>query len=161
MTNILKLIGIFLISFTCLAGSGTTTLTAPTSFMGSSTKWEKLGNYIIKSDYKTYVINWKGRGGLNDNLNGFLWQIHKAKTQGKIIVLNMVGTSYSAHADALCYASKIINKNNNQAMYHMSTSTINDTYRYFNLCKKKGIITENQIKQIHSGKEIYVVPKSN
>lgn len=143
-------------------GYKTAILDTPSDF-GSWGTWNSIGNFLVSSHYQVYILNWQGHGGRTDIGKRFIAYIQQAEAQGKRIVIKMTGNSYSMHALVPCYASQIINKNNQFLMYHAdgydnvrttkSKSTIN---QQLNMCVSAGILSSGKVDKLWNGYEVYV-----
>lgn len=151
----------------------TITLDTPVEFSrNTADEWEKIGRYLETSDHDTYIINWGGNGGLIDIGKSFINHIISAKAQGKIIVINIVGNSYSMHALVPCYATKVTNTFNLFSMFHADSYRIGETdYRAsqgnsiinqeLNQCAAVGRISYQGINTMWQGYEVYVTKTSH
>lgn len=154
-------ISVIAVSITFSYQPSTVTLTAPTSFLQAG-PWQSLGNYLVNSNYKVYIINWQGQGGSTNIGKPFLRAIQQAQHQGKTIILNLTGNSYSMHALVFCYVNRVINHTNSYAMFHADAvlgvvqtqrqSVINGE---LNQCRSRGVLTAYDIMEIWSGHEVY------
>ena len=132
----------------------------------NNTIWADIGDRILNSNYKVYYINWKGLGGWTKESLDFAKMIEKAKSQGKIIIFNLIGYSASSHAFVTCYSSKII-FNNQTLMFHGPGDMDGKRYKFdpsgnvtilFNQCVKRGLLTRRDSEHMYkgSGYEIYL-----
>lgn len=123
-----------------------------------SNQWHAVENYLTHTNFKTYTLDIKGTGGDLDMMYVFADVIQSAQKQGKVIIFNLVGDVWSAHADIICYADSV-NMNGYKMHYHSGFSTdeygdvIDDNgkaaFNYqldaFNVCKEKRILDQKQI----------------
>lgn len=142
--------------------SNTVILSAPDSFEEDRIRqWSSLGNYLVTTNYKYYIIEWHGYGGYMYIMYDFIDSIKRAQNQGKIIILRMDGPSYSAHAVVGCYTDKIENNNIYFLMFHAPAYNIgkkthiasrDDT---FSMCVSNNILTSESVDKIWDGYEAY------
>ena len=129
--------------------------------------WDALGQFIVNSNFKTYVLEWGGVGGYVYIGHDFIHYLQTAQAQGKKIVLNLVNPSYSMHAVVACYADKLLNSDNvlmfheegffEGKMYYRIAPKDSDIQADLEQCTKAGILTQNDIKTLESGNEIWKV----
>jgi len=144
------------------AGNQTVTINTPSDFDSWGT-WNSIGNFLVTSHYKTYVLNWRGYGGRTDYGKAFIQYIQRAERQGKRIVIKMTGNSYSMHALVPCYATQVINNSNKFLMYHADGYSDYRTARnhstitnQLNMCVSVGILTSGKLNKMWDGYEVYI-----
>ncbi len=134
-------------------------------------QWATIANFILTSNYKIYILNWAGYGGSVDTGNRFISNLIRAKKQGKHIIFNLVGDSWSMHSLVVCYADEIYNFDKFFLMFHAPAiytpvgertvprrgSGINSD---LNTCMERNIITNEDIDRIFDHTEVYVKKNS-
>lgn len=154
-----------LFSSTCLAVDY---FWCPKDFYGS--EWSDLGQEIVADPSNVIVIKWKGNGGDVEVGHDFIDQIRYAQHEGKKVILDLIGNSYSMHSNVICYVDGIITHPHTKFMFHQ--------YRYYGLlgptyslpgyiqklededftqCTNRGILKPDEINYILSQHgEIYI-----
>lgn len=144
--------------------NSTVRLDTPFDFHNWS-QWTSLGSFITRSNYKVYILNWKGVGGDVAIGKDFVEYIKQAQRQGKVIIINLTGDAYSVHAFVTCYADKINNPHNRFLMFHADESTYTHRrYTYFTTslssqfqnCVNRGILPQASLDKMWSGYEVYI-----
>lgn len=173
MIRFLLLLGILVLnSCTTLSSSKldsrTLVLTSPTVFSsGTQSNWESMAREITRSSAKTIIFYWQGYGGDMDIGMTIISAIERAKSQGKTVIIKVIGYSASMHALVPCYASKVEQENGGVLMFHLASTIFGvDHSRYsqnqvrelMQGCVAKGIVTEGDIREVQSGRELYVLP---
>lgn len=130
-------------------------------------EWNSIGYFLTHSHYKSYTLNWQGYGGSVSLGKDFIDDIQRAQKQGKIIILNLIGNSYSMHALVACYVNKTVNLNNKYLMFHADAywasgkdiRTTKDGSRIvkeLEHCQQEGIISKRDLDILWTGFEVYV-----
>lgn len=141
-------------------------LNVPKEFEFNNVKqWRSIEYFIQTSHYSTYVLNWQGYGGYVDIGKEFINKLLMAESQGKTVILNLTGASYSEHANIVCYFQF---RNSNQLlMFHADGYSSNgreyrmhknqsDIMPALTMCVKRGILTQRDLDILWNGNEVYV-----
>ncbi len=124
--------------------------------------WKAIGKFLVQSQYKTYVLNWRGYGGNVSDGEDFINQILKARKQRKTIIIKLIGNAYSIQALIPCYTD-IQGNNKYYLMYHRDSigdrpvpKVISRIENELAVCKQRGILTQTNINDMYNGMEVYV-----
>lgn len=99
------------------------TVTVPQTFMGEDiAKWDDLSTSIRQAQVKTINLEIQGFGGDVFAMNRFIAAVKYAQQHGHIINMTVVGPSYSAHANIVCYANSVTIKPEGSLMFHQMKS---------------------------------------
>lgn len=143
-----------------------------TFFPQNESAWRKIEYTLTHTHYKTYIFNWRGFGGNIYQGRELIQAINEAHSQNKVIIMRIIGNSYSMHAVVPCYADQVIYASSGFLMFHAdsytdengkehrvsrSESIMNDG---FQVCVNKNIITNHDVDVLWQGYEVYVY-KSN
>lgn len=110
--------------------SGTLYLTAPIAFENNYTSnWKALERTILTTTTKTIVIYWEGNGGYVYQGHQFIDVVEKAKSEGKTITFVVTGSTWSMHANVLCYNNSVM-QSNAYLVFHNVRTTIFGTTTY-------------------------------
>jgi ATP-dependent protease ClpP protease subunit len=137
--------------------------------------WEELGRVIVNTDAEIIVLNVRGYGGDPLILMTLISYMDMAKQQGKKIVINVIGTSASAHAFLVCQADEIRMSNGASLYFHQAYSLESFFLGFIVLantnpspiyaaallrmeqdCIKKGVLTQADIDLMHTGQAIVI-----
>jgi hypothetical protein len=145
------------------ASQDTLTLRVPTDFLPNhQAAWTKLERQMLDSSSHEIVLDWHGNGGDVEIGKVFLEAVRKAQGQGKTVIFRLDGSSYSMHALAACYASRIENQTDllmfhseevDGALVPRSEATILPELQQ---CVSKGILTSSDIDKIYQKEEVWV-----
>jgi len=152
-------------------------LDTPLTFMSDEVYiWTKLGAFMRDMAIKKWTLRISGYGGLATEANKFIESILDARKQGKQIIMDVVGEAYSAHALITCAADKVILREGASLMFHGMSITRSylfglityqdDTmglesgavqHKMFSLCKKAGVLNDNDIAYLVGGGNVVMV----
>jgi hypothetical protein len=99
------------------------TLMAPLGF-GDFGEWEMFNNRILGATAKKIVIEIQGYGGVGDIGIKAEYVLHKARAQGKEIIMHVVGPAYSMSAFYTCAADKVVIFPGASLMFHQGKSEV-------------------------------------
>lgn len=155
-------LAVFSLSVTAL------TLNVPNGFLTEyKQEWKNLETQITSTKDSTIILNWWGYGGYTTYLDTFLEAVFVARLQGKQVIFNLIGPSYSAHAIAVCYGTEVRNLNRNFIMFHLiedqwgvdtSFYGIQEINKYIAPCLKSGLVTQKEVTMLKFDYEVYVFP---
>lgn len=156
-----------ILSIGCLLSSMTiyaaTYFTAPTQFLSWSS-WYSLIDQMDQSTDQVLIINYQGDGGYVDIGAYVQSQFARLQTQGKIIIINLTGDAWSAHAFTACAADSIV-FNNHYLVFHKMTqfgrvlvdqASLRDVEQLVQGCINKNLLTRQDIYAKLLLYEIYV-----
>jgi hypothetical protein len=151
------LLSLLLISCSTIQLNNTTEiLQSPQEYEPKDTvDWNNLQHKITQSKANIIVILWSGTGGFNYMGDRTIEAFNIAHRQGKLIILKLIGNAISMHANVACHADKI-EYNGFMAIFHSGffghskngTKDYSNDRSYFDYCKAKGILTEEDIHHI-------------
>ncbi len=152
------------------------TLTVPMTFEGDDIAiWEGFSDGLGKTAIPVITFKVQGYGGIVLVANEFAQAVSDAVKAGKIINMDIIGPSYSAHAFITCYASKVSIREGAGLMFHSvavfretlfgliqyadsatdpTTAAAQDTM--FNQCISKGILTPIDVKYIKADGDVFI-----
>lgn len=121
-------------------------------------EWEYIQNELIYGRHNPIILLWEGVGGYVYSGKAFIRALNSAYRQGKYVIFNVTGVSWSMHADVVCFGSQIrfapsgvlkfhavYQKNRG---YNVANKDLNDEYYLFNQCISKGFLTPATRDQI-------------
>lgn len=141
----------------------------PFSFQGSDINhWMMIGKVLREdTEYKEYVLRITGYGGAVLPTMSFINSIKDAQSQGKIIIMDVVGTAYSANALITCFGNGVVLRPGSSLMFHSVSYTQtalfglieyqvsgidaadNTLQKYiFGQCVKTGLLTQADVAYI-------------
>lgn len=133
--------------------NNTVKLYVPYTFLNKDKQnWDNLENTILNSQETNIVLYWQGIGGRTNIGWKFIKTIQKATQRGKKITFDLVGTSWSEHANVACFAPNVIEHPRSELDFHASWDVeerhytndyygVQEEYTYFNQCISKGFLT--------------------
>lgn len=149
----------------------------PTEFdIPVQSAWIKLGEHLVETKASTIILHWHGIGGYLTMATEFINKIIEAQQQGKTIIINLIGMSYSAHAMVTCYADQVNINNRTGLMFHRpyTDTEISNGYHVveyhqdyestkpmWDRCTSMNILTLQSIRSIYLGKAVYIININN
>lgn len=151
----------------------------PYTFMDSDVdSWEEFATSLLKTNYTpdaNIVLKVSGYGGDMMTGNRVVQSLIDAEARGLKVHMDVVGPAYSMHAYLVCFGSDYKIESGGTLMYHqvfgVSTaffgliqykefaldpaSEVTEEYM-LNTCIAKGILTQDDKKNILNGKEVYI-----
>ena len=147
------------------ATTGTEELTVPDTFDDSNkTQWTQIEANLVNTTYSVYILHWHGFGGLVEMAHVMEKAMVTAEQQGKQIIIDLNGDSYSCHAIVISYATKILHVSEHVVMFHADgydiyrmSKTNSSTLADFAQCVKVGLITQADLDKLWQGYELWKI----
>lgn len=151
-------------------------INTPLSFESEDNQtWDSILEKIQNAKNNQIILRVQGIGGEMFEGNKVIQTLLNIEKDGKIVTMEVLGPSYSMHAFLTC-AGNIDIKPGGSLMFHqggsyettffgmipyknvdLDPSGIELENFFFTLCKEKGVLTNNDIKQILTGGDVTII----
>jgi hypothetical protein len=138
----------------------------------TSKDWKKLEGIIQKSEATDIILKWQGVGGLVSMGNEFILMMAREQDKGKYFTFELNKNSDSMHAFVACQANDIIFTTGSSLFFHLFSNALNghvsqsevDKEMVIELiynCKRKRLVTFEDIKELKEGKTIQIIKRQD
>lgn len=135
-----------------------------------SSQWYYIKRELKHGNYQTVILVWQGGGGYVDDGLDFIDAVQVAEGLGKKVIFDIIGHSWSMHANVICYASDVRFESYGALYFHHIKDHGTERYstdkgglelqdEIFATCKQAGYLTDRDIYEItHNYKAVRVKP---